>query len=100
MVALSASRLVWLAMLWISVTTSPILWVPAASLWRSVLVRRASSAAVAAMWAERVACWERLWIEAVGPWVAAAMAPTLVEPCGEALPAYEGGIALGALILL
>ena len=41
-VALSASRLVWLAMFWISVTTSPIFWVPAARPSTTVLVRRAS----------------------------------------------------------
>src|SRR5258708_7753456 len=56
-VALRASRFVWLAMFWISVNTSPILWVPAARPSTTVLVRRGASAAFSLTFAERRACW-------------------------------------------
>ena len=87
MVALSASKLVWLAMFWISVTTSPIFCVPAASPSTTVLVRRASSAALLAISAERVTCWAMLLIDAVSSSVADATVSTLDEACVEAAAA-------------
>src|SRR3954466_7304584 len=100
MVAFSASRLVWLAMFWISVTTSPIFWVPAARPSTTVLVRRASAAALVAISAERVTCWAMLLIEAVSSSVADATVSPVEEAWGGAEAAAEGFRAVSVLLLL
>ena len=84
MVAFRASRLVWLAMFWISVTTSPIFCVPLASPSTTELVRRASSAALPAISAERVTCLAISLIDAVSSSVAAATVSTFAEACVDA----------------
>ena len=100
MVAFSASRLVWLAMFWISVTTSPIFCVPVASPSTTALVRRASSAALPAISAERVTCWAMLLIEAVSSSVAEATVSTLGEAWVDAAAAAAVCRAVSALLLL
>ena len=57
MVAFSASRLVWLAMFWISVTTSPIFWVPLAQPFDHRVGAARLVGGLAAISAERVTCW-------------------------------------------
>src|ERR1700710_3287739 len=100
MVAFRARRLVWLAMFWISVTTSPIFWVPAASPSTTVLVRRASPAALLAISAERVTCWAMLLIDAVSSSLADATVSTLQEARVDAAAAAAVCREVSVLLLL
>ena len=63
MVALSASRLVWLAMSLISTTTSPTFFAPSASCWIWPLTRVASSTASLAILLEFSTCRPTSWTE-------------------------------------
>src|SRR4051812_50096365 len=88
-------------MFWISVATSPIFWVPAARPSTTVLVRRASLAALVAIAAERVTCWAMLLIDAVSSSVADATVSTFEEACVEAVAAgarFPGGWGLVFLL--
>jgi len=85
MVAFNASRLVCAAMVWISVTTSPIFCAPAASDCAISPVRRALSTARAEIWAD-CATWRLISvIEEVSSSVALATVCTLAVVCCEAL---------------
>ena len=83
-----------------SVTTSPIFWVPAASPSTTLLVRRASSAALVAISADRVTCWAMLLIDAVSSSVAAATVSTFDEACVDAVAAAVACRAVSALLVL
>ncbi len=84
MVAFSASRLVWAAMLWISVTTSPIFCAPSASERAVSPLRRALSTARAAISVDCVTWRAISEIDEVSSSVALATVCTLVEVCSEA----------------
>ena len=86
MVALSASRLVWAAMLWISLTTSPIFSAPVDNTWTVALVRSASPTALLAISLDRVTCREISATELDSSSAAAATVPTLFEALSDAAP--------------
>ncbi len=92
--------MVWLAMDWIRVTTSPIFWVPAARPSTTALVRRASLAAFPVTVAERVACCAISLIEAVSCSAAEATVPTLSEAWADAAAAAAVCRAASPLLLL
>ena len=79
MVALSASRLVWAAIEWISLTTSPIFSAPVESACTVALVRSASPTALLAISLERATWREISATELDSSSAAAATVPTLFE---------------------
>ena len=87
-VAFNASRLVWLAMLVIRLTTSPIFSAPCASACTTASVRRASSTARPVIFADCATCRpdHRLRVEAVNSSAAEATVckPTLACCAAEA----------------
>ncbi len=86
MVAFSASKLVCAAMLWISLTTSPIFSAPVDSAPTVALVRSASPTALLAISLERLTWREISLTELESSSAAAATVPTLFEALSEAAP--------------
>ncbi len=87
MVALSARRLVWAAMVLMRPTTSPIRPADWASPWTVPSVSRAWPTARLAMPAACAACWLMSLIEALSSSEAAATVSTLIEASPEAFSA-------------
>ena len=86
MVAFSASRLVWAAIEWISLTTSPIFSAPVDEAWTVALVRSASPTALLAISLDRVTWREISVTELDSSSAAAATVPTLFEALSDAAP--------------
>ena len=84
MVAFSASRLVWAAIEWMSLTTSPIFSAPVDSARTVALVRSASPTALLAISLERATWREISLTELDSSSAAAATVPTLFDALSEA----------------